>query len=55
MNPDMALKRLPRPHLRRRVRFFSIIELVNALELEKEADKQGPLTSRLVAADLVIL
>lgn len=42
-------------HLRRRVRFFSTIELVNALELEKAAGKQGQLAIRLVAADLVVL
>ncbi len=42
-------------HLRRRVRFFSTIELVNALELEKAAGKQGQLAARLVAADLVVL
>jgi DNA replication protein DnaC len=42
-------------HLHRRVRFFSTIELVNTLELEKAAGKQGQLASRLVSADLVIL
>ena len=42
-------------HLHRRVRFFSTIELVNALELEKAAGKQGQLAARLVSADLVIL
>lgn len=42
-------------HLHRRVRFFSTIELVNALELEKSAGKQGQLAARLVSADLVIL
>ena len=42
-------------HLRHRVRFFSTLDLVNALELEKAAGKQGQLASRLVAADLVIL
>ena len=42
-------------HLRRRVRFFSTIELVNALELEKAAGKQGQLAHRLIDADLVIL
>ena len=39
----------------RRVRFFSTIELVNALELEKQAGKAGHLALRLMYADLVIL
>ena len=39
----------------KRVRFFSTIELVNALELEKAAGKQGQIAHRLVYADLVIL
>lgn len=39
----------------KRVRFFSTIELVNALELEKAAGKQGKIAHRLVYADLVIL
>jgi DNA replication protein DnaC len=42
-------------HGRRRVRFFSTIELVNTLEQEKAAGKQGQLASRLMDADLVIL
>jgi DNA replication protein DnaC len=42
-------------HLRRRVRFFSTIELVNALEQEKAQGKQGQLANRLIDADLVIL
>jgi len=42
-------------HGRRRVRFFSTIELVNALELEKAAGKQCQLATRLIDADLVIL
>ncbi len=42
-------------HHRRRVRFFSTVELVNALEQEKAVGKQGQLASRLVEADLVIL
>jgi len=37
------------------VRFYSTIELVNALELEKAAGKQGQIAHRLVYADLVIL
>lgn len=39
----------------KRVRFFSTIELVNALELEKAAGKQGHIAHRLMYADLVIL
>ena len=39
----------------KRVRFFSTVELVNALEAEKTAGKQGQLALRLVYADLVIL
>jgi DNA replication protein DnaC len=42
-------------HHRRRVRFFSTIELVNTLEQEKAAGKQGQLATRLIDADLVIL
>ena len=42
-------------HLHRRVRFFSTVELVNALELEKQAGKQGQIANRLIHADLVIL
>jgi DNA replication protein DnaC len=39
----------------KRVRFFSTLELVNALEQEKAAGKQGRLAYRLLHADLVIL
>lgn len=39
----------------KRVRFFSTIELVNALELEKAAGKQGKLAQSLLQIDLVIL
>lgn len=39
----------------KRVRFFSTIELVNALELEKAAGKQGQIAHRLMYIDLVIL
>ncbi len=39
----------------RRVRFFSTIELVNALEQEKQQGKAGQLATRLMHADLVIL
>lgn len=42
-------------HQHRRVRYFSTIELVNALELEKTAGKQGQLASRMMYPDLVIL
>ncbi|MCG2583849.1 IS21-like element helper ATPase IstB [Massilia sp. TS11] len=39
----------------KRVRFFSTVDLVNALELEKAAGKQGQLANRLMHTDLVIL
>jgi DNA replication protein DnaC len=42
-------------HLRRRVRFFSTIELVNALEFEKQTSKPGQIAHRLAHTDLVIL
>lgn len=42
-------------HLHRRVRFFSTIELVNALEKEKQQGKTGQIASRLMHTDLVIL
>ena len=42
-------------HHRLRVRFFSTIELVNALEQEQQAGKAGRLASRLMHTDLVIL
>jgi len=42
-------------HLRRHVRFFSTIELVNALEQEKAAGKAGKLAFALMRMDLVIL
>jgi DNA replication protein DnaC len=42
-------------HHHYRVRFFSTIELVNALEQEKQAGKAGQLAMRLTHADLVIL
>jgi len=42
-------------HHRRRVRFFSTIELVNALEFEKQTTKPGQIAHRLAHADLVIL
>ncbi|AOX18911.1 IS21-like element helper ATPase IstB [Kozakia baliensis] len=42
-------------HHRKRVRFFSTVELVNALEQEKAAGKTGQIAGRLIHADLVIL
>ena len=42
-------------HHRCRVRFLPAIELVNSLELEKAAGKQGQLAYRLMHTDLVIL
>lgn len=39
----------------RRVRFFSTVELVNALELEKATGRAGQIASRLMHVDLVIL
>lgn len=39
----------------RRVRFYSTIELVNALEQEKQAGRAGQIASRLTYADLVVL
>ncbi len=42
-------------HHRFRVRFLQTIELVNALEQEKLAGKQGRIANRLMHADLVIL
>jgi DNA replication protein DnaC len=39
----------------KRVRFFSTVELVNTLELEKAAGKQGRLAYSLMHTDLVIL
>jgi DNA replication protein DnaC len=42
-------------HHRKRVRFFSTVELVNALEQEKAQGKAGTIAEVLVKADLVIL
>ena len=42
-------------HHRQRVRFMSTIELVNALEQEKQAGQQGRIANRLIHTDLVIL
>ncbi len=42
-------------HYRRKVRFFSTIELVNALEQEKAKGKAGQIAESLTRLDLVIL
>jgi len=42
-------------HHRQRVRFLSTIELVNALEQEKQAGHQGRIANRLIHTDLLIL
>jgi DNA replication protein DnaC len=42
-------------HHRRRVRFLSTVELVNALEQEKANGKAGKLANRMTHVDLVIL
>jgi len=42
-------------HRRKRVRFFSTVELVNALEQEKLQGKPGQIAARLTHSDLVIL
>ena len=42
-------------HRQRRGRFFSTVELVNTLEQEKAAGKQGQRANRLITAHLVIL
>lgn len=42
-------------HHRKKVRFFSTVELVNALEQEKAQGKAGQLADRLSRHDLVIL
>jgi len=42
-------------HHRKRVRFFSTVELVNALEQEKSQGKAGQIAGRLAYSDLVIL
>lgn len=39
----------------KRVRFFSTVELVNALELEKATSRTGQIANRLMHVDLVIL
>jgi len=42
-------------HAKRRVRFFSAVDLVNMLELEKHQGKSGQLASRLGHLDMIIL
>jgi DNA replication protein DnaC len=42
-------------HHRKKVRFFSTVDLVNALEQEKALNKAGQLPERLLRLDLVIL
>ena len=42
-------------HHQYRTRFLSTIELVNQLEQEKQAGKQGRMANRLMSTDLVIL
>jgi DNA replication protein DnaC len=42
-------------HHHKRVRFFSAVELVNALEQEKAQGRSGQIAGRLADSDLVIL
>jgi len=42
-------------HHKKRVRFFSTVEAVNALEQEKAQGKAGQIANRLIHSDLVIL
>jgi len=42
-------------HHRKRVRFFSTVELVNALEQEKVQGRAGQIANRLIHFDLVVL
>lgn len=42
-------------HHRRRVRFFSTVELVNQLEQEKVCNKTGQMAHRLAHMDMVVL
>ena len=42
-------------HHHKRVRFFSTVELVNALEQEKAQGRSGQIAGRLIHSDLVIL
>src|SRR5438067_7911882 len=40
---------------RKRTRFYNVVDLVNQLELEKNAGKQGRLAHRLTHTDVVVL
>jgi DNA replication protein DnaC len=42
-------------HHAKRVRFYSTIDLVNALEVEKATGKHGQIANRLLHADMVVL
>jgi DNA replication protein DnaC len=42
-------------HHRKKVRFFSTVDLVNALQQEKAVNKAGQLAERLLRLDLVVL
>ncbi len=42
-------------HHRKKVRFYSTVDLVNALEQEKAMNKAGQLAERLLRLDLIIL
>jgi len=42
-------------HHRKKVRFFATVDLVNALEQEKVANKAGQIADRLLRLDLIIL
>ena len=42
-------------HRRKRVRFYSTVELVNALEQEKAAGRSEQIAARLLHTDLLIL
>ncbi len=54
-HPATALGVSGSQHHCKRVRFFSTVELVNSLEQEKAAGKQGRLALSLMQMDLVIL
>ena len=42
-------------HHKKRIRFFSTVDLVNALEQEKAQGKAGQIANRLIRSDLVVL
>ena len=50
---DLAIHALE--HHRKKARFYSTVELVNALEQEKTQGKSGMIAERLIRCDLVIL